>query len=175
MRTLFILTFLANVGVTLLSLAVLPSRVAIHYGADGLANGWAPNYVNALLMTGTHVLLFCALYFGHRLALLFPPRWIHLPHKAYWLSPANKPRTLEKMQALLWRLGAALFLFLFIVGLLSLQANRAQPVRLDQRVFLPALGAFLAYLIGWTLVFCRAFRIPGQNQNDALTSETRML
>lgn len=165
MRTLFILTFIANVVVTLISLAVLPSRVAIHYGADGMANGWAPNYVNALLMTGTHVLLFCSLYFGHRLALLFPPKWISLPNKEYWLSPANKSRTIEKIQGFMWRFGVAMFLFLLIGGLLSLQANMAKPVRLDQRVLLPALGAFIVYIIWWTIVFFRAFRIPGQSNN----------
>src|ERR1035437_3257899 len=98
MRTLFILAFIANVVVTLISLAVLPARVAIHYGADGMANGWAPNYVNALLMTGTYVLMFCSLYFGHRLNILFPPKWwIGLPNKEYWLSPANRTRAMEKI------------------------------------------------------------------------------
>ena len=38
MRILFILMLVANVGVTLVSLVVLPDRVAIHFGADGVAN-----------------------------------------------------------------------------------------------------------------------------------------
>ena len=165
MRTLFMMTFIANAVVTLISLAVLPSRVAIHYGAGGMANGWAPNYVNALLMTGTQVLLFCSLYFGHRLALLFPPGWVNLPNKEYWLSPANMPRTMEKIQGFMWRLGVAVFLLLLIMGLLSLQANMAQPVRLNDRVFLPALAAFFGYVIWWTIAFFRAFRIPGQRNS----------
>ncbi len=61
MRILSLLAFAANVVVTLISLAVLPARIAIHFGADGMANVWAPNYVNALLMTGTQVLLLCLL------------------------------------------------------------------------------------------------------------------
>jgi len=165
MRKLFILAFLANVVVTLISLAVLPSRVAIHYGANGMANGWAPNYVNALLMTGTHVLLFCSLYFGHRLALWFPLKWINLPNKEYWLSPANKARTMEKIQGFMWRFGVAVFLLLFIMSLLSLQANMAKPVRLNDRVFLPALVAFFGYVIWWTIIYFRTFRIPGQRNN----------
>ncbi|MFH0908317.1 MAG: DUF1648 domain-containing protein [bacterium] len=159
MRALFILTFMANVVVTLISLAVLPSRVAIHYGADGMANGWAPNYVNALLMTGTHVLLFCSLYFSHRLILLFPPKWINLPNKEYWLKPEHRTRTMEKIQGFMWRFGGAVFLFFLVLGLLSLQANLAKIVRLNQRVLLPATGAFLAYTIWWTIVFFRAFRV----------------
>ncbi len=165
MRTLFILTFIANVVVTPVSFAVLPLRVAIHYGIDGMANSWAPNYVNAFLMTGTHALLFCFLYFGHRLALLFPPKWINLPNKEYWLSPANMPQTIEKIQGFMWQFGVAVFLLLLIISLLSLQANMAKPVRLNNRVFLPALVAFFGYVIWWTTGFFRAFRIPGQRNN----------
>lgn len=165
MRALFILTFVANVIVTLVSLAMLPDRVAIHYGADGMANGWAPNYVNALLMTGTHILLFCSIYFGGRLTFIYPSKWINLPNKEFWLSPANMPQTMEKMQGLIWQIGVALFLFLLVLGLLSLQANMVKPVRLDQRVMLPAFGALLVYMIWWMIVFFRAFRIPVQRNN----------
>jgi uncharacterized membrane protein len=161
------LTFVANVVVTLISLAVLPARVAIHFGADGMANGWAPNYVSALLMTGTHVLLFCSLYFGHRLALLFPPKWINLPNKEYWLNPVNMPQTMEKIQGFMWRFGVAVFLLLFIMSLLSLQANMSKIVRLNQQVFLPVMGAFLVYTIWWTIVFFRAFRIPLQEDDTS--------
>lgn len=103
MRILFLLAFAANVVVTLISLAVLPARIAIHFGADGMANVWAPNYVNALLMTGTQVLLLCLLYFAHRLILWVPPKWINLPHKEYWLSPGNQARTMEKIQVQICR------------------------------------------------------------------------
>lgn len=165
MRAFFILTFIANVVVTLISLAVLPPRVAIHFGADGMANGWASNYVNALLMTGTHVVLFCSLYFGHRLTFLFPLKWINLPNKEYWLSPANKARTMEKIQALILQFGVVVFIFLLIVGLLTIQANLTKPVRLNLRVFFPAMGAVLAYIIWWIIMYYRAFRIPGQGNN----------
>lgn len=164
MRLLFILTFMANVLVTLISLAVLPSRVAIHYGADGMANGWAPSTVNALLMTGTHVLIFCSLYFTGRLVLWFSPKWVNLPNKDYWLTPANRARTAEKIQGFMWRFGVAMFLLFLVLGLLSLQANLATTARLDLRIFLPAMGAFFLYTIGWTVAFYRAFRMPSLQQ-----------
>jgi uncharacterized membrane protein len=160
MRTLFMLTFVANVVVTLISLAVLPARVAIHYGADGMANGWASNHVNALLMTGTHVVLFCSLYFSHRLVLMFPSKWVNLPNKEYWLSAENKLQASARIQGFMWRFGIAIFLFLLVVEVLSLWANLAEPARLDQRVFLPAMGVFMVYTICWAVGFRRAFRIP---------------
>jgi len=161
---LFILTFVANVVVTLISLAVLPSRVAIHYGANGMANGWAPNYVNALLMTGTHVLLFCSIYLSSRFMFAYQ-RMINLPNKEYWLQPAILPQTKEKTSVFMWQIGIALFLFFIVIGLLSLQANMAKPVRLNEPILFSALGALLIYTVWWIIMFFRAFRIPGQRNN----------
>ena len=69
MRMVFILMFLVNVAVTLVSLAVLPARVAIHFGADGVADGWGTNTANAIFMTAIHVFLFSTMYFSPRLVL----------------------------------------------------------------------------------------------------------
>lgn len=162
MRKLFILAFIANVAVTLIALAVLPDRIATHFGADGRADGWAPNYVDALIMTGVHVLLFISFYFSPQLMLMFPAKWINLPNKAYWLQPAVLPRTKAMMSTLMRQFGFALFLFLLVAGLLSLQANMARTVRLHLTVFYPAVGAFLIYTVWWTIVFFRAFRLPNE-------------
>lgn len=160
MRKLFILMLIANVAVTLVSLIVLPERVAIHFGAGGVPNGWASNLVNALLMTGTHALLFCLLYFSPRLVVIFPAWCINLPHKEYWLKPGNLPKTQEKLNHFMWQFGAAIFLFFLVVGLLALQANLVDPVRLSLQVIYPVLGLFLLYTIGWLIAFYRAFRLP---------------
>ncbi len=167
MRLIFILMFVANVAETLVSLAVLPDTVAIHFGADGVANGWAPNYVNALLMTGTHVFLFLVLFFSAHLVAVLPPQLINLPNKEYWLSPANRKRTQEKIKRFMWQMGVAIFAFFFLIGLLTIQANLVKPVRLNLWVFFPALGLFLLYTIGWTISIYRAFRLPSAERGKA--------
>jgi uncharacterized membrane protein len=159
-RTLFIATFLANVAVTIASLILLPERVAIHFGADGTADGWAPSWVNALLMTGIHALLFVTVWISARLVLWFPPKWINLPNKDYWLDPARRPETMEKLQRFMWRFGVAMFLFLLVVGLLTLEANLAETAKLELRAFFPAAGIFLAYSVWWTIALLLAFRLP---------------
>lgn len=166
MRTFFILSFAANLLLTLVSLFVLPDRVAIHYGADGMADGWGPNYVNALFMTGTHVLLFSLLYFAPRLVTWLPPRFVNLPNKSYWLSPENKTRAVEKIQPFMWLFGSGVFVFFFVLGLLSYHANLQTSARLNLRIFLPALGVFLACNAWWVYRFYRAFRIPGDRPCD---------
>jgi uncharacterized membrane protein len=158
MRNLFILMLVANVGVTLVSLVVLPDRVAIHFGADGVANGWASNMVNALLMTGTHALLFGLLYFSPRLVTWLPASCINLPNKDYWLKPANLRQTQEKLQRFMWSFGAVILLFYFIISLLSVRANLVQPVRLNEWAFYTALALFLLFTTGWIMALYRAFR-----------------
>ncbi len=160
MRRLFILMLFANLALTLVSLAVLPDRVAIHFGAGGMANGWASKTVNALIMTATHVFLFCVLYFSSHLVAVMPAWCVNLPHKEYWLSTANLSRTREKLSRFMWRFGAAVFALYFVMGLLTLQANRATPVRLNEWLFFPVFGLFLLYAIGSIIALYRAFRIP---------------
>ena len=140
---MFILTFVANVVVTLISLAVLPSRVAIHYGANGMANGWAPNYVNALLMTGTHVLLFCSIYLSSRFMFAYQ-RMINLPNKGYWLAPERRQATLEYLSAwMLWFGAATLCLLLAITGMV-LRANLIREHRLPGWSWM-IVAAYLAF------------------------------
>ena len=58
------------------------------------------------------------------------------------------------------RIGTALFIFLFAAGLLSIQANLSQPVRLQERPLFVLLALFLAYTLAWVIVFFRSFRLP---------------
>jgi uncharacterized membrane protein len=160
MRVLFILMFVANIVLTVVSVVVLPERVATHFGADGMADGWAPNHANAMLMTGVEVIAFCAIYFSVFLMRVLPARWVNLPNKAYWLSPANRARTMEKMQGFMWQFGAAVFLLMLVDGVLAIQANLAKTVRLNLYVFFPVFGAFLVYTIWWTVMIYREFRMP---------------
>ncbi|MDD5677528.1 MAG: DUF1648 domain-containing protein [Kiritimatiellae bacterium] len=160
MRKLFILAFLANVALTLLSSAILPDRVATHFGSGGMADGWRSNYSNALFNTGGHVIFFCLLYFTPQLVIWFPGKWTNLPNKDYWLQPAMLPQTKAKISVLMWQLGVAIFAFMFVIGLLALHANMAKPVRLNEPVLFAALGILLAYSVWWTIAFFRAFRLP---------------
>ncbi|MGE5155528.1 MAG: DUF1648 domain-containing protein [Bdellovibrio bacteriovorus] len=160
MRTAFILSFLANVALSLLSLAVLPARVAIHFGPGGAADGWASGSASTAIMLGVQILLFLSLYLSPRLLARVPARWINLPNRDYWLAPQRRTQALSRLSDHLWRYGTALFLFLLVAGLLTLQANLSDPVRLDERLFLGALLVFLVYTAWWIGTLLRAFRAP---------------
>ena len=160
MRGVFILVFIANMVLSLISLVILPARVAIHFGAGGMANGWAPNCINTLFFIGTNTFLFLCVYFTPRLVFMFPAKWINLPNKEYWLWSDNKTRTMSKFSSFMWEFGIALFLFLFVVELLAIEANLSQPVRLNEKLFLSALTLFLLYTAYWCIRLFRAFRLP---------------
>jgi hypothetical protein len=89
-----------------------------------------------------------------------PPGLVSFPNKDYWLKEENKPKTKAKLAALMWELGSVLFAFLFLVGLLVLDANLTQPVRLNERLFLLVFIAFMLYTLYWCVKVFRSFRVP---------------
>ncbi|WP_316366088.1 DUF1648 domain-containing protein [Candidatus Thiodiazotropha sp. CDECU1] len=164
MRTTFIVSFLANVMLALVSLVTLPDRVAIHFGQGGMPDGWASSLTGTLIMLGVHCLLFCSLYFSPRLLALVPAKWVSLPNRDYWLRPERHSQAIVKFSQYMWQFGTALFMFMLFTGLLSLKANLSDPVRLDEGPLLVALVVFLIYTGYWTLRLLRAFRIPPKHQ-----------
>lgn len=160
MRTAFILSYLANIILSLMSWAILPQWAAIHFGPGGAPDGWASNTVSTLIMLSIATLVFCALYFSPRLLTAVPRRWISLPNRDYWLKPAHQSQAVATFSRYMWQFGTALFLFMFFAGLLTLRANLSDPVKLDERLFLIGLVMFLAYTVYWTVSLLRAFRVP---------------
>ncbi|MCX5852398.1 MAG: DUF1648 domain-containing protein [Deltaproteobacteria bacterium] len=162
MRTFFILSFVANLALTLISLDILPYCVAVHFGPGAVPNGWGSKYVSALFFLVIQTVLFFSMYYSSRMIFTFPARWMNLPNKDYWLKDENKPRAGEIISKLMWQFGTALFLFLFIVNLLTIQANLSRPVRLDERAFIIALVMFFIFIGYWLISFVRSFRVPGE-------------
>ncbi len=160
MRVAFITSFLANVMVTLVSLLILPERVAIHFGLGGLPDSWASNLNSTLLMLGVHALVFVSLYFSPKLLATIPSRWISLPNRNYWLAPERRSEAVAKFSQLMWQFGTAVFLFMLLAGVLTMRANLSAPVRLEEGVLLIGLAIFLAYTAYWTIALLRAFRVP---------------
>lgn len=160
MRAIFIASFLTNLIIDLASLAILPDRVAIHFGMGGTPNGWATNLMNTLLMLGMHTLLFITLYFAPRLSIKLPGKWNTVPNRDYWLKPEHRSQAMAKFNKYIWQFGSAMFLFMLFANLLTLKANLSDPVQLDERLLLIALAIFLGYMVFWIVALVRAFRIP---------------
>lgn len=160
MQHVLIGSYLASLALALGSVAWLPERVASHFGARGLADGWMSRggYVLTMVLMQT---AFLAVFLGsHRLVFAVSPRWVNLPHKDYWLQPERRAVTQAMLATWLARMGAGFFLLMALTSLLTVQANLSEPARLDMPLFWAALGLFTAYTVGWCVGFYRAFRVP---------------
>jgi hypothetical protein len=104
--------------------------------------------------------LFLLLWFGPSLPLGVPKRFVSLPNKEYWLREENRPALRQKLEHLMAQFGAAFFLFFFFTGLLTIEANLSDPVRLNEKAFVPILVLFLVYTVVWTIGLFRVFRVP---------------
>lgn len=162
MRTALILTFIANLVLTAYSLEMLPERVAVHFGPGGRADGWASRDVHVVLTLLMHVAFFCLFYYSPRWVMAVPAKWVNIPNREFWLAPARRTQTAEMLQRLMWQFGTAFFLFFLVTGMLTIEAHRTEPPRLNEGVFLGALAGLLAYTAFWTVRFMRAFRLPAR-------------
>ena len=160
MRNLLIIIFLANVMLSVISLLLLPSEVAIHFGRDGIPDGWASKEFNALIFLGIDLFLFIVFLSAPSLSLGLSPRWLSLPNKNYWLKEENRAMIQKKLAPLMTEYGILFLTFLFCVGLLTLEANLADPIRLNESIFLSIFMAFMFYTVYWCVKLVRVFRIP---------------
>jgi hypothetical protein len=112
-----------------------------------------------------NVFFFCTFYYAPRWITAVPAKWVNLPNRDYWLAPAQKPQAREKLASLMWRFGVAFFLLFLAIGVFTLQANLADPPRLDETRFLVALSAFMLYTIYWTVAVVRDFRVPKERDS----------
>lgn len=161
MRIWFVTVFVVVVGVTAVGHFVQPAEVAIHFGLGGQADSWAPKTVSTVLFLGLHSFLFACFWFLPRICLMLPSSLVNLPNRDYWLAEPNRERFLELMEPLSATFGVALLVFTGFAEVLTIRANLASSARLDERLFLLALAAFLAYTIWWCVQLYRVFRLPG--------------
>jgi uncharacterized membrane protein len=160
MRGLLIAAFVANLILTLISLLLLPDQVAIHFRSGGEPDAWASKWTNALIFLLIQMPLFALFISVGRLTLNMPAKWLSLPNKDYWLKPGNRAELEARFGALMEEFGFVLFVFLFAVGLLTLDANLGRPVRLNEPLFLVCFVAFMLYVPYWLVKVFRRLRVP---------------
>jgi uncharacterized membrane protein len=136
----------------------LPDRVATHFGADGLANGWMSRdgYRTFMLVLGTVMPILIVVMAG--LAPQFGKRLVKLPDPDYWLAPERRALTLASMFSHACWLGSAMLVFFTGMHLLLLRANAAVPPRLPESAFFTMMGALVIVLIVWTIALRARFR-----------------
>jgi uncharacterized membrane protein len=137
----------------------LPDRVASHFGADGLANGFMTRHMYLALMLGIGVGLPALIGLTVGPSVRRFSRFINIPNREYWLAPARREATVAYVAAHTARLVVGLAAFAVAVHLLVIRANRLHPPRLETDVMIALLALLAAVLAAWIAVLSRRFRL----------------
>lgn len=160
MRKAFLIIFLLKIVLNIAAYFILPDNIAIHFSSGGRPDSWAPKEINALIFLGLDLLLFFLFWYTPSLVLNTPEKWISLPNKSFWLKEENKPLVKQKLETLMSEFGIAIFGLMFLISILTIQANLSDPVKLDESLFFLFLIVFFIYLVYWCIKIFRAFRLP---------------
>ena len=153
----FVLSELALfIALTLTAGPRLPARVASHFNAAGLPDGWMSrsNYLWSMAGLGLGLALFMIGIFY--LIRFLPLSSINLPRRDYWLAPERRAATLDRIFRAGIYLATLEALFVLGVHLLVVEANASRPVRLSSAIWMLG-GAFLVAIGAWIYLFMRRF------------------
>lgn len=137
------LLYLGFVAYLVFSATQLPDRLASHFNAQGLPDGWMgrADYLRFMAIFGFG---FPAFIVGISSLFRLFPQGINLPHRDYWLAPERRADT----YAYLHRLGLwyACMCLCFVVGLhfFVVQANRVPNAHLSNNMIVGLAGGWIA-------------------------------
>ncbi|HSI13814.1 MAG TPA: DUF1648 domain-containing protein [Chthoniobacter sp.] len=154
---LLALAWLAFAAYVWWSSAQLPERVATHFGANGLPNGWETHsgYLQFTLIFGAVVPAFViGLFAIMRLA----NGWgLNIPHKDYWLAPERRAETMGFIQRQGTWFALLLVAFFAVIHSSILGANAQAPASLSPTSAIWIGGGFLAAAGVWVALFISYF------------------
>lgn len=160
MRKTLVAVYVGSITIILGTHSMLPERVAIHFGVNGVADGWASPTGHSAIFLGM-LTFFLILFLGiPRLILSLPDDLINMPNKGYWLDPARRSQAGRMLQDLLSEYGTVMIIMVTLMALISLNANLAAQVHLRMDLFLGVMGLFLGYTAWWCIRLTRRFKLP---------------
>ncbi len=137
---------------------MLPERMASHFGASGMPNGWMTKeqfYITyALVLIPALVVEF---WVGLRISRMGDAR-INLPHKEYWLAPERRAKTFAYFRRFFAWYGCTLLALLVYIMGLTLRANMDRESRLPTAPTITAIVLFVAYNITAIVLMLRHFQ-----------------
>ncbi len=159
-RVLFFAIVLAAIAQTVHDYPLLPDRLASHFGASGMPNGWMTK--SQFFFTFAIVLLpalAVEFWVSHRIANK-PDAKLKLPNKEYWLAPERRAETFAYFDSFFaWYGCAFLFVEVFAMGL-AMRANFDTPPQLPTGPIVSVIAGFLLYNVAAVIAMLRRFSTP---------------
>ena len=168
MRTLFIITCLANIVFAFGMLPWMPEKVAIHFGANGMPNGWASPIPNAILLSITTAIMGAGILgcsFLTALCAEHMPEHFNIPNRDYWLNEENRPKTIRRICSFTEFIGIGIMLFFLFVQWEIFWANQKVPVIVSDNVWVAVVVLFVSLGIETVRLFL-AFRLPKEKDKS---------
>ena len=97
-----------------LSYSQLPDRMASHFNAQGVADGWSSKQTFYLILIPL-MIFFNLLPFLSRWLINKAPQWANIPNKKYWLSSAANKKIMMSMMDDMMIMITAMLNVMFIV------------------------------------------------------------
>ena len=136
---------------------LLPDRMASHFGASGVPNGWMTKPQFFLIFAIVFLPAFFVEFWLHRKISKTPEAKLNLPNKKYWLAPERRAQTFAYFESFLAWYGCA-FLFVLVSAMgLAMRANFNSPPRLATAPIVSVLVGFLLYNVVAVAAMFRRF------------------
>jgi serine/threonine-protein kinase len=159
-RGLFFAVVLAAIAQSVHDFPLLPDRLASHFAASGIPNGWMTKsqffIAYALMLVPAHVVEF---WVSHRIANKSDAR-LNLPNKEYWPAPDHRAETFAYFDSFFaWYGCAFLFVEVFAMGL-AMRANFDTPPQLPTGPIVSVIAGFVLYNVAAVIAVLRRFSMP---------------
>jgi uncharacterized membrane protein len=156
-RILFFGIVLAAIAQCVHDFPLLPDRLASHFAASGIPNGWMtkPQFfiTYAVMLLPALVVEF---WVSHRIANK-PDAKLRLPNKEYWLAPEHRAETFAYFDSFFAWFGCALLLVeVFAMGL-AMRANFDAPPQLPTGPIVSVIVGFILFNVAAVIAMLRRF------------------
>ena len=156
-RTIFFAIIAIAIAQSIYNFPQLPDRLASHFNAYGVPNGWMPKQA-FFIVYGVMILVAAIPEFFVPFSIAHTSNArVNLPNKEYWLAPAQRAGTMEYFEKSFAWFGCALLLLEVCAMGLAMQANVSSPPRLPAAPMMALIAAFLLYTIAWFILMIRRF------------------
>jgi uncharacterized membrane protein len=160
-RGIFFAIVLATIAQCVHDFPLLPDRLASHFGASGIPNGWMTK-AQFMLMYGVVLIPALAIEFWvSRQIANKPDARLNLPNKEYWLAPERRAETFAYFETFFaWYGCVFLFVLVYAMGL-AMRANFDTPPRLPTGPIASDIAGFVLFNVGAVIAMLRRFSNPG--------------
>jgi serine/threonine-protein kinase len=159
-RGIFFAIVLATIAQCVHDFPLLPDRLASHFGASGIPNGWMTK-TQFMLMYGVVLLPALTIEFlvSHQIANK-PDARLNLPNKEYWLAPERRAETFAYFETFFaWYGCVFLFVVVYAMGL-AMRANFETPPQLPTGPIASDIAGFVLFNVGAVIAMLRRFSMP---------------